>query len=124
MRCRWPAGAVDRRLAPHCRRRARAVRRDRQSFVCARCGRRPLGVAMSDAPGQGDGVSVATGAALRVRHLTRYEYDAPVELAHHLAHLRPRDTALQTVRDWRIEVQPEPDGERGAIDASVDVFGN
>jgi transglutaminase-like putative cysteine protease len=66
----------------------------------------------------------ATRAALRVRHLTRYDYDTPVELAHHLAHLRPRDTAAQTVRDWRIAVQPEPDGEGDAIDASVDVFGN
>jgi transglutaminase-like putative cysteine protease len=76
---------------------------------------------MSD---EADVMHSATHAALRVRHLTRYDYDAPVELAHHLAHLRPRDTAAQTVRDWRIAVQPEPDGEGDAIDASVDVFGN
>ena len=40
--------------------------------------------------------SEPAAATLRVRHLTCYEYDAPVELAHHLAHLRPRDTAVQT----------------------------
>jgi len=63
-------------------------------------------------------------AALRVRHLTRYTYDAAVELAHHLAHLRPRQTPWQTVDDWRIDVRPEPDTGAYAIDASIDVFGN
>ena len=63
-------------------------------------------------------------AALRVRHLTRYDYDAAVELAHHLAHLRPRETPWQSVNDWRIDVQPEPDAGAHAIDASADVFGN
>lgn len=63
-------------------------------------------------------------ATLRVRHLTRYAYDAPVELAHHLAHLRPRDTPWQAVSAWRLQVQPEPDAEPEAADASVDVFGN
>jgi len=62
-------------------------------------------------------------ATLRVRHLTCYEYDAPVELAHHLAHLKPRDTAAQTVSGWRLEVVPEADANDG-FDASVDVFGN
>jgi transglutaminase-like putative cysteine protease len=62
-------------------------------------------------------------AALRVQHLTCYEYDAPVELAHHLAHLRPRDTAAQTVSGWRLAVAPEADANE-AFDASIDVFGN
>jgi transglutaminase-like putative cysteine protease len=62
-------------------------------------------------------------AALHVRHLTRYEYDAPVELAHHLAHLRPRDTPMQAVSNWRLAVAPEADAN-DAFDASVDVFGN
>jgi transglutaminase-like putative cysteine protease len=66
----------------------------------------------------------ASGATLRVRHLTRYDYDAAVELAHHLAHLRPRETPWQTVIDWRIDVQPEPDVGAQALDATVDVFGN
>jgi transglutaminase-like putative cysteine protease len=49
---------------------------------------------------------------LHVRHETTYDYDAPVELAHHLAHLRPRDTAEQQVRDWAIEISPAPDALR------------
>jgi transglutaminase-like putative cysteine protease len=68
--------------------------------------------------------TVGATAALRVRHLTRYDYDAEVELAHHLAHLRPRETPWQAVTDWRIDVQPEPDTGAQALDASVDVFGN
>ena len=62
-------------------------------------------------------------ATLRVQHRTCYEYDAPVELAHHLAHLRPRDTASQTVSGWRLVVTPEADADE-ALDASRDVFGN
>jgi transglutaminase-like putative cysteine protease len=62
-------------------------------------------------------------ATLRVHHLTRYEYGVPVELAHHLAHLRPRDTPAQTVSGWRLEVLPDPDSS-DPFDASVDVFGN
>ncbi|MEY2685891.1 MAG: hypothetical protein RL375_89 [Pseudomonadota bacterium] len=49
---------------------------------------------------------------LHVRHETTYDYDAPVELAHHLAHLRPRNTAEQLVRDWAIEISPAPDALR------------
>lgn len=63
-------------------------------------------------------------AALHVRHLTRYEYDAPVELAHHLAHLRPRDTASQQVSAWALAVEPVPDAGAQALDAGTDVFGN
>ena len=63
-------------------------------------------------------------ATLHVRHLTRYDYDAPVELAHHLAHLRPRATLGQTVSGWQLEVTPEPDESSAAQDAGVDVFGN
>ena len=37
---------------------------------------------------------------LRVRHETHYDYDTPVELAHHLACLSPRSTPHQQVRDW------------------------
>lgn len=46
---------------------------------------------------------------LKVRHETTYDYDAPVELAHHMAHLAPRDTPRQTVRDWRLFIDPPPD---------------
>jgi transglutaminase-like putative cysteine protease len=65
-----------------------------------------------------------TAASLRVRHLTRYDYDAPVELAHHLAHLRPRATPAQAVCNWRLQVAPEPDESGADLDASIDVFGN
>jgi transglutaminase-like putative cysteine protease len=68
--------------------------------------------------------AASPASALRVRHLTRYEYDAAVEIAHHLAHLCPRQTPWQSVDDWAIEVEPEPDAGAHAIDASIDVFGN
>lgn len=46
---------------------------------------------------------------LRVRHDTVYDYDAPVELAHHLAWLRPRETAQQRIHGWSLEISPRPD---------------
>ena len=46
---------------------------------------------------------------LRVRHDTIYNYDTPVELAHHLACLSPRDTANQQVRNWTLLIDPVPD---------------
>lgn len=46
---------------------------------------------------------------LRVRHDTIYDYDAPVELAHHLAWLRPRETAQQRIHGWSLEISPRPD---------------
>lgn len=51
----------------------------------------------------------AGSVTLRVLHETGYAYDAPVELAHHLAHLRPRATPLQRVRSWQLTVTPAPD---------------
>lgn len=46
---------------------------------------------------------------LRVRHETEYAYDAPVELAHHMACLSPRDTPRQQVRAWQLAIDPQPD---------------
>lgn len=46
---------------------------------------------------------------LRVDHETRYDYEDEVEIAHHLGHLRPRDTPWQQVLDWRLAVDPEPE---------------
>ena len=46
---------------------------------------------------------------LRVRHDTIYDYDTPVELAHHLACLSPRETANQQVRAWTLLIEPVPD---------------
>jgi len=72
---------------------------------------------------------------LRVDHETRYEYDAEVELARHLAHLRPRDTPWQQVRHWRLDIDPPPDSQPGplgtadtehppGVSLSQDVWGN
>lgn len=46
---------------------------------------------------------------LRVQHETRYDYDAAVELAHHVAYLSPRATDSQRVRDWTLTIDPTPD---------------
>ena len=58
---------------------------------------------------------------LSVRHETRYDYDRPVEEAHHSAWLRPRDTELQQVSRWALQIGPRPEG---VVQESRDVFGN
>lgn len=47
---------------------------------------------------------------LHVKHETVYDYDAAVEVAHHVACLSPRETPNQQVRDWRLRISPCPDG--------------
>jgi transglutaminase-like putative cysteine protease len=66
----------------------------------------------------------AAARLLAVRHETRYDYDTPVEVAHHSAHLRPRDTECQQVTDWDLAIDPEPEGGLGALQESRDAFGN
>jgi len=64
---------------------------------------------------------------LRVHHETSYHYDAGVEGAHHLAHLRPRDTAWQQVRGWTLQVSPAPDvgiDLASGIRETIDPWGN
>ncbi len=64
---------------------------------------------------------------LRVRHETSYRYDSDVEGAHHLAHLRPRDTSTQQIRGWTLAVSPQPDagvGLASGIRETVDPWGN
>jgi transglutaminase-like putative cysteine protease len=56
-----------------------------------------------------------------VTHATRYDYDAAVEVAHHSAWLRPRDTELQQVQRWDLQIDPPPDG---TVQESADAFGN
>ena len=90
----------------------------------------------SQSQGRGEGAPPAAFAAaaqrarpqppagprlLRVTHATRYDYDAPVEVAHHSAWLRPRDTELQQVQRWDLQIDPPPDG---AVQESGDAFGN
>ncbi len=57
----------------------------------------------------------------RVLHETRYRYATAVELAHHLAHLRPAEMgAVQTCEDHHCEIQPAPDH----LTQSADLWGN
>ena len=65
--------------------------------------------------------SPAGPRALAVCHETRYDYDTPVEVAHHSAWLRPRDTEVQQVQRWSLQIDPEPDS---AVQESRDAFGN
>lgn len=59
---------------------------------------------------------------LHVVHETRYVYGAAVELAHHMAHLRPREMPVQQVRDIELTVSPAPDND--ALWDSLDNYGN
>ena len=64
---------------------------------------------------------------LHVRHQTSYRYDSEVEGAHHLAHLRPRDTATQQIRAWSLVVSPHPDAGvdlASGIRETMDPWGN
>ena len=65
--------------------------------------------------------SPAPARLLSVVHDTCYDYDTPVEVAHHSARLRPRDTATQQVLDWMLDIDPAPEGQ---VHESLDVFGN
>ena len=58
---------------------------------------------------------------LAVRHETRYDYDTPVEVAQHSAWLKPRETELQQVQGWRLQIDPQPEE---AAQERRDVFGN
>ena len=56
----------------------------------------------------------------RVRHATRYAYEAPVVHAHHACHLRPRQFDWQGVAKHELEVDPPA----AMMRRSVDYFGN
>jgi transglutaminase-like putative cysteine protease len=71
--------------------------------------RRPAAGKPAAAPAPEQAPAPAVSRRLHVRHETRYAYDAPVELAHHLAYLRPRDMACQTVSRWSLDIVPPPD---------------
>jgi transglutaminase-like putative cysteine protease len=58
----------------------------------------------------------ARTALLEVEHLTHYRYAAAVDLAHHLAHLCPRDDARQRVEDFELHIEPAPLQQRSAPD--------
>lgn len=56
----------------------------------------------------------------RVLHRTTYRYAHPVDLAQHLAHLRPRTLAGQTVAQCEVTVEPAADDRA----THIDHFGN
>jgi transglutaminase-like putative cysteine protease len=55
-----------------------------------------------------------------VRHETRYEYGAPVDLGFHVLRLTPRVTGRQRLRAHRLTIEPEPT----RLDCFTDHFGN
>jgi len=57
---------------------------------------------------------------LTIQHDTVYDYEYPVETAHHTAHLQPRSTACQKVTSFELKLHPKPVHMRQALDA----FGN
>ncbi len=56
----------------------------------------------------------------KLSHVTRYEYEAPVAYAQHLAHLRPRSLPYQRVLSSQVVVTPTATNGRRARD----YFGN
>ena len=54
---------------------------------------------------------------LEVVHETRYDYAAPVSLAHHLAHLQPLQDAHQQLLAFDLDVDPAPAQQRDGRDA-------
>jgi transglutaminase-like putative cysteine protease len=54
---------------------------------------------------------------LDIVHDTRYEYAAPVSLAHHLAHLQPLEDAHQQLLAYALDVDPAPAQHRDSRDA-------
>lgn len=67
----------------------------------------------------GDPIESGT-VTLSVEHETRYDYDSPVEQAHHLAHLRPLDDGAQRVELFDCSIEPTPAHQQ----AEHDAFGN
>jgi transglutaminase-like putative cysteine protease len=57
---------------------------------------------------------------LRVLHRTHYDYQGAIDMAQHMVHLSPVETASQKVRSHALTVDPEP----AARSQTMDVFGN
>jgi transglutaminase-like putative cysteine protease len=54
---------------------------------------------------------------LEVTHETRYDYTAPVSLAHHLAHLQPVQDEHQRLLAFELSISPPPAQMRDSVDA-------
>jgi transglutaminase-like putative cysteine protease len=65
-------------------------------------------------------VAAPVPVTLEVVHETRYDYGAPVSLAHHLAHLQPLADAAQAVHAHTVQIGPTPTYRH----AGTDAFGN
>jgi transglutaminase-like putative cysteine protease len=61
-------------------------------------------------------VDAASATLLGVEHLTHYRYAAPVDVAQHLAYLRPLDGPGQQVQAFELSVEPAPMHERSEAD--------
>jgi transglutaminase-like putative cysteine protease len=54
---------------------------------------------------------------LEIDHETRYDYAAPVSLAHHLAHLQPLSDAHQQLLAYELEILPTPNHRLDGVDS-------
>ncbi|MBN8504094.1 MAG: transglutaminase family protein [Burkholderiales bacterium] len=61
---------------------------------------------------------MTTTSRLHVRHDTHYAHPVPVELAQHVAFLRPRETEHQRLERWHLAIDPLPDGWGGRQDGA------
>jgi transglutaminase-like putative cysteine protease len=59
----------------------------------------------------------ASSLVLEVSHETRYDYSAPVSLAHHLAHLQPLNDEHQQLLFFDLHTEPAPDAPNDGVDA-------
>ncbi len=59
-------------------------------------------------------------AEIAVEHETLYRYARPVDLAQHIAFLRPRDDAGQALLDFALQIEPRPP----QLQHDRDAFGN
>lgn len=57
---------------------------------------------------------------LEVTHQTDYEYSAAVDTAQHVVHLQPRSFSCQQVKDFSLNITPQPAQTR----EYTDIFGN
>ena len=57
---------------------------------------------------------------LRILHRTRYRYHGAIDMAQHMVHLRPVDTASQEVLSHELRIDPNP----ATRSETTDVFGN
>jgi len=79
----------------------------------------PEGTMQRQSQSQGEPFEVG-GVLLQVEHATRYAYSAPVDLAQHVAFLRPQHDATQRLEAFEMRVEPAPLHQGSGLDR----FGN